>query len=94
MKCPHCSSDAFYRDSGGNLHWACGSNSGFRSAACMDRATVVQPLIAEVDRLRAALKDLIDAAEPMAGDEPATVRDYVELHDARNRAIRALEGQA
>ena len=94
MKCPHCSSDAFYRDSGGNLHWACGSNSGFRSAACMDRATVVQPLIAEVDRLRAALKDLADAAEPIVADKPATTRDYVELYDARKRALRALEGEA
>lgn len=45
------------------------------------------------DALRAALKDLIDAAEPMTGDEPATVRDCVELHDARKRAIRALEGE-
>ena len=45
------------------------------------------------DALRAALKDLIDAAEPMTGDEPATVRDFVELHDARKRAIGALEGK-
>jgi hypothetical protein len=57
----------------------------------MDRATVVQPLIAEVDRLRAALKDLADAAAPMVDDKPATTRDYVELHDAWKRALIVLE---
>ena len=45
------------------------------------------------DALRAALKDLLAASAPMAGDKPATVRDFVELYDARKRAIRALEGE-
>lgn len=45
------------------------------------------------DALRAALKDMIDAAEPMAGGEPVAVRNFVRLHDARKRAIRALEGK-
>ena len=43
--------------------------------------------------IQTALKDLLRATEPMVADEPATPRDYVELHDARNRAIGALEGQ-
>jgi hypothetical protein len=93
MKCPHCSSDAFYRDIGGNLHWACGSNSGFRSAACMDRATVVQPLIAEVDRLRDALKDLADAAAPFTGEEEVRRVHVPVLYDARKHALRVLEGK-
>ena len=38
-------------------------------------------------------RGLIDAAEPIVADKPATTRDYVELHDARKRALRALEGQ-
>ena len=45
------------------------------------------------DALRAALKDMIDAAEPMAGEKLATVRDYVELYDARKRALRAGGGE-
>jgi len=43
--------------------------------------------------IRTALKDLLRATEPMVADEPATPRDYVELHDARKRAIGALEGE-
>lgn len=45
------------------------------------------------DALRAALKDLIDAAEPMTGDNPAKLSDYKELYDARKRALRVLEGE-
>jgi hypothetical protein len=43
--------------------------------------------------IRTALKDLLRATEPMVADEPATPRDFVELHEARKRAIGALEGQ-
>jgi hypothetical protein len=43
--------------------------------------------------IRTALKDLLRATEPMVADEPATPRDYVELNDARKRALRALEGE-
>jgi hypothetical protein len=43
------------------------------------------------DVLRSAIKDLADAAAPIVADKPATTRDYVELHDARKRALRALE---
>jgi len=43
--------------------------------------------------IRTALKDLLRATEPMVADEPATPRDFVELHDARKRSIGALEGQ-
>ena len=43
--------------------------------------------------IQTALKDLLRATEPMVADEPATPRDYVELHDARKRALRALEGE-
>ena len=43
--------------------------------------------------IQTALKDLLRATEPMVADEPATPRDYVGLHEARNRAIGALEGQ-
>jgi hypothetical protein len=39
----------------------------------------------------AALKDLADAAAPIVADKPATTRDYVELHDARKRALIVLE---
>jgi len=43
--------------------------------------------------IRTALKDLLRATEPMVADEPATPRDFVELHEARKRAIGALEGE-
>ena len=45
------------------------------------------------DALRVALKDLVDASEPMVGDAPAPARDSVELRDARKRALKVLEGQ-
>ena len=41
----------------------------------------------------AALNDLADAAAPMVDDKPATTRDYVELNEARKRALKVLEVQ-
>ena len=74
-----------------NKHWfACGSYDGgdgieYISAHCKTRVALRDALY--------ALKDLANAAEPMVGEKPATTRDYVELHDARKRALRVLEGQ-
>jgi hypothetical protein len=45
----------------------------------------------EGDVLRSAIRDLVEASEPMVGDKPATPLDYVGLHDAWKRALRALE---
>jgi len=45
------------------------------------------------DVLRSAIKDLADASEPIVADKPATVSDYVELHDARKRALQVLEAK-
>jgi hypothetical protein len=39
----------------------------------------------------AVLNELADAAEPMVSEKPATTRDYVDLGEARKRALRVLE---
>ena len=93
MTCPHCSSGVSVFDGAGNPWYDCGTTKTFRSSACIERENAMNPLRVEVDRLRAALKDLADAAEPVVADKPATTRDYVELYDARKRALRALEGK-
>ena len=41
--------------------------------------------------IRTALKDLLRATEPVVAEKPATPLDYVGLHDAWKRALRALE---
>ena len=41
--------------------------------------------------IRTALKDLLAASAPMVADRPTTAHDYVELNEARKRALGALE---
>lgn len=72
-----------------NRHWfACGC---YRSPDGTERITAhCDTRVALRDAL-AVLKSLADAAEPMVGEKPATTTDYVELHEARKRALKVLE---
>ena len=42
--------------------------------------------------LRSAIKDLVEASEAIVFHKPATVTDYVNLNEARKRAVAALQG--
>lgn len=84
--CPRCEMTT---DNAPNEFWfACGC---YRSPDGTERITAhCDTRVALIGTL-AVLKELADAAEPMVGEKPATTRDYVELHDARKRALRVLE---
>ena len=79
MTCPKCGSDNI-PGTEPSIRFECGATSTWQPEACRTIA-----------KLRAALKDLADAAEPMAKDKPMTIGDYFELNEARYRALMVLE---
>ena len=84
--CPRCEMTT---QNAPNEHWfACGS---FRDGDGIERISAHCNTRVKLRDALDALKDLAEAAAPIVADKPATTLDYVELHDARKRALIVLE---
>ena len=81
MNCPKCGSDRVPGTEPA-IMFQCGATGTWQPEACHTIA-----------KLRAALKELADAAEPFTGNGMVIPTDYVRLYEERKRALRVLEGQ-